>query len=445
MKFELAVRAIKKCTPASLLLVSTLAAVLGLPGTAWGQDPPSACVGTGALAFDDWTTDDAGGSGPPDGETDADYWRCKSCHGWDKRGTDGGYVRRSRNEGRPNAGAGDGDQTSRNIAYSDRGMTPITADMILHAGTGRSWADGMGSWVDLDEDHSAANKAAHATGYTLGNQHPDFTTGGDNALTQDQADCLAEFLNFEDADWEAYFKAIYPAADPVIYVIRGDADADRGEARYADVCFDCHGDPSEVGNPFPIEDDEGILEFLADTPHFSEFAHKARWGHPDSLMTRAALGNPTALDVADVMLYLQELGGAGGFYMTPGMTAAWYAKDRDGEGFNVEVTPDGKGGFTFVAFFYTYDDEGEQVYLVAQGGVHNDHSHVAVYITDGAMWGDDFDPDDVNLTEWGTGEFEASDCDAMTFTLTPNEAMQAEGFTELSYDLERLTQPVACP
>ncbi len=421
------------------------AALCAVTGAAVAQDEPSDCVVRGALAWDDWTKDDAGGMGPPDGEDDADYWRCKACHGWDIRGTDGGYVQRSRHEGRPNAGYTDSDQTSRNIAYSDRGGTPITADMILHDGTGRSWADGKGSWVELDEEHSAANKAAHAAGLTLGNQHPDFTTGGENALTQEQVDCLAEFLNFEDADWSAYFKAIYPNADPVIYVIREDADATRGETFYSDVCFDCHGDPAEVGNPFPIHDDEGILEFLADTPHFSEFYQKVRWGHPDTLMTRAALGNPTALDVADLMLYLQELGDAGGFYMTPGLTAAWYNGDRDGEGFNVEVTPDGQGGLTFVAFFYTFDDMGNQVYLVASAGVHNDHSHVTVYITDGANWGENFDPNDVNLTEWGAGRFAASDCDTMTFRLTPNEAMQAKGFTELSYDLERLTQPVACP
>ena len=41
--------------------------------------------------------------------------RCKACHGWDRRGTDGGYVRRSREETRPNAGTGDGDSTSREI------------------------------------------------------------------------------------------------------------------------------------------------------------------------------------------------------------------------------------------------------------------------------------------------------------------------------------------
>ncbi len=88
---------------------------------------------------------------------------------------------------------------------------------------------------------------------------------------------------------------------------------------------------------------------------------------------------------------------------------------------------------------------GNQVYLVAQGTVDGNTAEVTVYITDGAMWGDAFDPDDVNLVVWGTGFFMAGGCDALSFELTPNEAMQARGFTDLEYDLVRLTQPVACP
>ena len=203
--------------------------LLFMSAAAFAQEGPSECVVQGALAFDSWISEDAGGSGFPDGETDNDYLRCKSCHGWDQLGTDGGYVRRSRNAGRPNAGAGDVDQTSRDISYTTREGAPVTAEMIIQAGTGRSLEDGSGSWVALDDPASPANKAAYAAGYTLGNQHPDFSTGGDNALTQEQADCIAEFLNFEDAGWDAYFEEINPNTDPVLYTIRSDADADRVE------------------------------------------------------------------------------------------------------------------------------------------------------------------------------------------------------------------------
>jgi hypothetical protein len=419
--------------------------------TAVAQDEPSECVEQGALAYDSWISDDAGGSGFPDGETDNDYLRCKACHGWDQLGTDGGYVRRSRNAGRPNAGAGDIDSTSRDVSYTSREGAPVTASMILQAGTGRSLEDGSGSWVALDDPASPANKAAHSAGYTLGNQHPDFSTGGANALTQEQADCLAEFLNFEDAGWDAYFEAITPNVDPVLYTIRPDADADRGETRYMDVCFDCHGDPAEVGNPFPIEGDEGILEFLADTPHFSEFAHKARWGHPDSLMTRDAMGDPTALDVADLMLYLQELGGTG-FALNPGLTGTWWNEDRSGEGFLLEFAYAGST-LTFFGSFYTYSQADIMpLWLTFQpvGGAVPESGttlETIAYITMGTMWGDEFDPADVEIEEFGTATFTFPDCESGSVSIVPNETFVGHGFTStVAYDLERTLDPgIDCP
>ena len=174
-----------------ILSISTMALTLVFSGSILAQDPPSAAVEQGAMAYSNWTKTDAGGSGAlPVGVDSKDYIRCKACHGWDHMGTDGGYARRSRKDSRPNAGAGDGDTTSRVIP----GL--VTADMITHVGTGRAYTDGMASWVALDGTHSAANKAAHTNGYTLGNQHPDLTMAG--GLTQAQVDNLVALLNFED-------------------------------------------------------------------------------------------------------------------------------------------------------------------------------------------------------------------------------------------------------
>ena len=402
--------AVKLISQTTLLLLL----ILAFSSSSMAQEEPSDCVVLGALAFDSWISDDAGGSGFPDGEDDNDYLRCKSCHGWDHLGTSGGYVRRSRNAGRPNAGAGDSDQTSRDISFTTREGAPVTSGMVMHAGTGRSLEDGSGSWVPLADEHTAADAAAFAQGYTLGNQHPDFDE-------------------------------IYPDVDPVLYTIRADADAGRGEARYNDVCFACHGDPSEVGDPFPIEEDEGILEFLADTPHFSEFVHKLRWGHPDSLMTREALGNPTALDVADVALYLQQLGDTG-FAMNAGLNGNWWnGLERNGEGFQVEIARNSEGDLVFVATFYSYDLMGNQIFLVAVGPVNGNTAEVDVFITDGGMYGEGLG--DLGAEEqWGTGTFTADDCMNMQMVLMPNGDYQAMGYTDLMYDLVRLTSPAAiCP
>jgi hypothetical protein len=220
-------------------------AVLVFSGAVAAQDTPSACVEQGALAFDNWTKSDAGGSGVPAGVTSPDYLRCKSCHGWDRMGIDGGYVRRSRTSSRPNAGAGDGDATSRAIvtgAFDTAG--------VVHAGTGRSYADGEGSWVALSDPSTAANTAAHANGVTLGNQHPDFSDGGVNGTairpTTEQVNCLVEFLNYMDGDASAYFADIDATQNPVLYTMIPGADAVAGEVFYADTCEGCHGVPETL-------------------------------------------------------------------------------------------------------------------------------------------------------------------------------------------------------
>jgi hypothetical protein len=392
------------------------------------QDEPSECVELGAMAYENWTKADAGGVGElPAGVENQDYIRCKACHGWDRHGTDGGYVRRSRRDTRPNAGAGDGDSTSRAIETGT-----VTAEMILHAGTGRSYAEGTGSWVALDETHSAANKAAHANGYTLGNQHPDLSVDGP---TQLQVDCLVEFLNYEDGDPSVYFSAIDPSQDPVLYTIVATADAAAGEAFMNNHCIGCHTE-------------QWLLDYLAQDGKFSEFAHKVRWGSPGN-MSRSALGDPTAQDVADVMLYLQQTGGTG-FALNPGLSGNWYNTARGGEGFVLEFGYS-NGELTLYVSFYTYDNMGNQIWLVAlpTTGLTAGSTTVemTVYQITGPMWGDDFDPNDRNTVTWGTGTFTFPSCMSASFTLTPGEDAQAAGYTELSYDLTRdlLAPGNACP
>lgn len=320
----------------------------------------------------------------------------------------------------------------------------VTADMIWHAGTGRAYSEGKGSWVALDDTHSASNKAAHSNGYTLGNQHPDFSTGG---MTQDQADCLAEFLNFAGADPTAYFAEINPDMNPVLYTILETADADAGEMFYEDNCEGCHGNPageSPVGAP-----EGGILAYLAQDGKFSEFSHKARWGIPDTTMDRDSMGSPSSEDVADMMLWLQTQGGTG-FAVNPGLTGTWWNAARSGEGFVLQFgyVP-GTTDLTMFASFYTYDDQGNQTWLVAlPGSIDGTTVNVDVFITSGRSWGDSFDPNDGSTDPWGTGTFTFPTCTSGSVSLVPNADAQAAGFTNLAYDLTRedfLGTATACP
>ena len=406
----------------------TAVPLLLIPAAAFAQEEPSECVETGAMAYENWTKVDSGGDGSlPAGVQSADYIRCKACHGWDRRGTDGGYVRRSRKDSRPNAGAGDGDSTPRAIVTGT-----VTTDQITHAGTGRSYAQGMGSWVELAAEPSAENTAAHAGGYTLGNQHPDFTGGG---MTQDQVDCLTEFLNFADGDPAKYFADINPSQDPVLYTMVDTASYLAGEVFFEGSCEGCH-------------DLDFVLDYLDGDGKFSELAHKTRWGSADTIMTRQDMGDPTSENIGDLLYFLQ-VEGETGLAVNPGLTGAWYDATRSGEGWVLEVGYDVNGEMFMFASFYTYDGQGAQVYLLAEAGaasIDGEAATAAVYYTDGAMWGADFNPADVIRTPWGTGTLTFPTCGEGNVVLTPDADAIALGYTELTTTITRVLDPgITCP
>ncbi|MEE4219134.1 MAG: hypothetical protein V2I48_16100, partial [Xanthomonadales bacterium] len=234
---------------------------------AFAKPAPDACLELGALAWDDWTSTSAGGSGLPAGEPLASYLRCVSCHGWDRLGENGGSVRNIRSAETPNTGLGDPDPTSRDIAPGLGHYYEIDAADILHEGVGRSYQDGSGSWVEIDHLATLEDKVAHSAGYTLGNQHPDFSGTGANAgdvtLSQDQLDCLVDFINYADADPKFYFTNVDTTSNPVAYGIHDGASAPAGRTFYVENCRQCHGEPEQdhqgVNNGLPAG---GILVFM---------------------------------------------------------------------------------------------------------------------------------------------------------------------------------------
>ena len=124
----------------------------------------------------------------------------------------------------------------------------------------------------------------------------------------------------------------------------------------------------------------------------------------------------------------------------------WNGPGRNGEGAQIEISQASDGSQTFVATFYSYDPNGKQIFLIAVGTVVGNRVDVDVYITDGGIWGPNFDPALVSESQWGTGVFTANDCARVQMELTPNAQYQALGYTTLTYDLSRLTTPlVPCP
>jgi len=317
---SMAKRAIKNSKKVSVVTtIHRMAAIIGVLGvlafsgcfdSSTEEAPPSLkppplpadCVTIGALAYDDWTKSDAGGQDAlPSGEVNVDYLRCKACHGWDQLGLQGGYVRRSRLETRPNAGLGDTLNTAtRNISIGPFGShTEITKEMVSQAGT-RSMADGTSSW-----------DGGSPTGYMTGNLNPVYSSAG--GLSNTQLECVTKFLNDPEARADKVFATIDTSVDPVAYTVVGTAEAASGDQYYTNFCESCHGHPMQnsTATTSNLPGKGGLIAYLRKDGKASELMHKMHWGIPNTTMKRAVMGNPSNANVADVILSLQEIVNAG--------------------------------------------------------------------------------------------------------------------------------------
>lgn len=107
--------------------------------------------------------------------------------------------------------------------------------------------------------------------------------------------------------------------------------------------------------------------------------------------------------------------------VTPVMSGTWYNPDRNGEGFIVEVNPNQSG--TAVIFWFTYDDDGNQVWYVGEGVIAGNRIVVeALNAVSGPRFGDDFDPADIVIQEWGRLELIFDSCTDGIYTYQSTEA-----------------------
>ena len=136
-----------------------------------------------------------------------------------------------------------------------------------------------------------------------------------------------------------------------------------------------------------------------------------------------------------------------GFTINAGLNGSWWnGPARSGDGVQVEVSDGGDGSLIVVATVYSYDTVGNQIFMIAVGTVNGTTVEVDVFITEGGLWGDFFDPMLVLESQWGSGTFTANSCESLHMELRPNAEYQTLGYTDLAYDLIRLTVPaLPCP
>jgi len=82
-----------------------------------------------------------------------------------------------------------------------------------------------------------------------------------------------------------------------------------------------------------------------------------------------------------------------------GESGTWFDPDSNGQGFALQWLTQDEALITW----YTYDSQGNQYWMVGNGARDGDDIYFeTLHSTKGARFGDEFDPDDVELIDWGS-------------------------------------------
>jgi len=113
-------------------------------------------------------------------------------------------------------------------------------------------------------------------------------------------------------------------------------------------------------------------------------------------------------------------------------SGSWYDPTHSGEGYVLEVLTDQRA----LVYWFSFDEQGRRRWFFGTGEFFGD-SFVfnEMLTTSGALFGPAFDPDDVELSSWGTLQLELG-CDQGSASFEPTEP----GFPAGTLDLTRLTR-----
>jgi len=108
-------------------------------------------------------------------------------------------------------------------------------------------------------------------------------------------------------------------------------------------------------------------------------------------------------------------GSAIGLLADQRFSGSWFDPSRSGEGWILEILPDGKA----LLFWFTYPPNGaagDQQWLIAQNGEIRGSQIIfdEIYLTSGTRFGSAFNAADVRLTRWGEIRIAFSDCNSGT-------------------------------
>ena len=95
----------------------------------------------------------------------------------------------------------------------------------------------------------------------------------------------------------------------------------------------------------------------------------------------------------------------------PSYSGSWYRPSESGSGFNLEIFGDDRA----LLFWYTYNDDGQPVWLYSEGEIAGDTIDFVTYYADGMLFSD-LDTADKNNRVWGALVMDFTDCNTATIT-----------------------------
>jgi hypothetical protein len=113
------------------------------------------------------------------------------------------------------------------------------------------------------------------------------------------------------------------------------------------------------------------------------------------------------------------------------LSGSWYDPTHSGEGYVLEVLIDRQ----VLVYWFSFDPQGNRRWFFGTGEIQGDTMVFSeMFTTLGGIFGDDFDPESVEVNPWGSLELELL-CDTGVARFTPTEP----GFPAGTLDLTRLT------
>jgi hypothetical protein len=109
----------------------------------------------------------------------------------------------------------------------------------------------------------------------------------------------------------------------------------------------------------------------------------------------------------------------------------WYNPEQDGHGLNILVLENNR----IIIYWYTYDNDGNQIWLLGSGGFENGLATLSVISTQNALFPPNFDAADVQSSNWGSFEIKFEGCNQAEFKWFPEPET---GFTAGSMPMSRL-------